>query len=115
MSAELNNTESAVIDSTGNVFADLGLSYSDRDMIKVAFAKAITDTIVKKKLTQVEAARIIKVDQAKVSALSRGKIKGFSIERLIGFLFLLGKDLDICIADESQNRKGRANIRHACG
>lgn len=115
MTAELNNTDQAVIDSTGNVFADLGLPHTEKDMIKVVFARAITDTITRKKYTQVEAAKIINVDQSKVSALVRGKLKGFSIERLLVFLFLLGRDINISIGDESEGRVGRANITYACG
>lgn len=109
MSAELNNTEDRVIDSTGNVFADLNLPVSQKDMMKVAFAQAIAMTIERRKLTQVQAAEIIGVDQAKVSALVRGRLKSFSIDRLVGYMISLGRDLNIQISREKIG-KGRITI-----
>jgi len=96
-----------VVRSSGNVFADLGLPSGDEDMLKVKIAMAISAAIEKKKLTQVEAAKIVKADQAKISALLRGRLKGFSVERLIQYLILLGRDIDVRI---SGNHKTRGQI-----
>jgi predicted XRE-type DNA-binding protein len=109
MNAELD-TEEMVIESTGNVFTDLGLPATDEDMLKVAIARAISNTLSKRDLTQSEAAEIIGVDQAKISALIRGRLKGFSVERLFRFLILLGKDVDIRISGRNRNRPGRIKV-----
>jgi predicted XRE-type DNA-binding protein len=96
-----------VHDSSGNVFADLGLPCAEEDMLKVKIAHAITVTVRRRGLTQAEAGRIIKVDQAKVSALLRGRLRGFSVERLVLFLVALGRDVDIMISKEHAHREGR--------
>jgi predicted XRE-type DNA-binding protein len=113
MSAELENTKEVVFDSTGNVFADLNLPASDRDMLKVKIAHAITVTVGIRKLTQTEAAKIVGVDQAKISALMRGRLKGFTIERLIGILMLLGRDIDVNISKTHMHRPGKLRVHAA--
>lgn len=112
MATELDTTETAaVVDSTGNVFADLGLPSGEEDMVKVNIARAITNTIKKRGLTQAEAAKIIGTDQAKVSALLRGRLRGFSVERLFVFLLMLGRDVDIHISKRYRsNERGRLKI-----
>ncbi len=93
------------IESGGeNVFADLGLPSSEKDMFKVHIALAIQQTIRKRALTQVEAARIMKVDQPKVSAIMRGRLDGIGAERLISWLLDLGRDLEIRVPDKISNR-----------
>ncbi|MBR0930652.1 XRE family transcriptional regulator [Bradyrhizobium diazoefficiens] len=99
-----------VIDSSGNVFADLGLSTSDDDLLKVAIAGAITNIVKKRELSQSDAARIIGIDQPKMSLLLRGRLSGFSVDRMLKFLTLLGKDVDIRISAKSKNQPGRIKV-----
>lgn len=84
-------------EGSGNVFADLGLPNADELLAKAELAIRITDILRRRHLTQVRAAEILGVDQPKVSALIRGRIAGFSIERLLRFLLLLGADVAITI------------------
>lgn len=86
------------IEGSGNVFADLGFPNADELLAKAELAIRITDMLRCRRLTQVQAAEILGVDQPKVSALIRGRIAGFSIERLLRFLLLLGADVAITIA-----------------
>jgi predicted XRE-type DNA-binding protein len=99
-----------VIDSTGSVFADLGLSTNEDDLLKVAIAGAITNIIKKRELKQADAAEIIGIDQSKMSLLLRGRLKGFSVDRMLRFLTLLGKDVDIRISAKSKNQPGRIKV-----
>lgn len=99
-----------VIDSSGNVFADLGLSTSDDDLLKVAIAGAITNIVKKRELSQSDAADIIGIDQPKMSLLLRGRLNGFSVDRMLKFLTLLGKDVDIRISARSKNQPGRIKV-----
>ena len=102
-----------IIESSGNVFADLGLPCAPEDMLKVNIAHAIASTINKRKLTQAAAGAIIGVDQAKVSALLRGRLTGFSVERLVTFLVKLGRDVDITISREHAGREGKIRVKAA--
>lgn len=83
--------------SSGNVFADLGLPDADDLLAKAELASKIIEEIQRRRLTQTEAAGILGIDQPKISALKLGKLSGFSIERLMRFLLLLGRDIEITV------------------
>ena len=90
--------------SSGNVFADLGLPKPDDLMAKADLTTKIIEEIQARRLTQSQAASILGIDQPKVSALNQGKLSGFSIERLMRLLLVLGRDIEITV-------KGRAKSR----
>lgn len=104
------NTKEPVTDSSGNIFADLGLQMSEQDMLKVTIASAITKVIQKKGLTQSQAGELIGLDQPKVSALVRGNLDQFSVDRLFLFLAMLGLDVNIRIAKEPKDRRGKVTV-----
>src|SRR5271166_139913 len=68
--------------SSGNVFADLGLSDPQDRLAKAQLVHRICQFVKERRLTQVEAAALMGLDQPKISALLRGRLKGFSVERL---------------------------------
>jgi predicted XRE-type DNA-binding protein len=112
MTIERHDADHAsVIDSSRNVFTDLGLPSSEEDMLKVHVSRAIASAIHRRKLTQVEAAEIIGVDQARVSNLLRGRLNGFSVERLFRYLLLLGQDVDIHISHKRKEKDKPGRIR----
>jgi predicted XRE-type DNA-binding protein len=77
------------------VFADLNLPHADDLLAKAELAARIIAEIQRRGLTQSQAAAILGIDQPKVSALKQGKLSGFSIERLLRLLLLLGRDIEI--------------------
>ena len=83
------------IESSGNVFADLGSPRAEEALAKADLAQKIIDIINARRLTQIQAAELLDVDQPKISALTRGRLAGFSIDRLLRFLMLLGNDIEI--------------------
>ncbi len=87
-----------------NVFADLGLPKPDELLAKAELAAKIIQEIQRRRLTQSQAAAILGIDQPKVSALKQGKLSGFSIERLMRLLLVLGRNIEITV-------KGRAKLR----
>lgn len=95
--------------SSGNVFADLGLPNAEEALAKAELAHKIAALVGKRNLTQAQAAKLLGIDQPKVSALLRGKLSGFSIERLLRLLLLLGHDVRITV----QPARGRARVRVA--
>jgi Uncharacterized conserved small protein len=92
-------------ESCGNVFADLGVENPEEELTKAKLVWEIEQIIKMKKLTQVEAAKVMGINQPKVSALIRRKLDGFSVERLIHFLNCLGQDVDIVVRQKPSNRK----------
>ena len=103
----------AVFYSSGNVFADLDLPHSEEDMLKIEISRAIAATIRRRKLTQVQAAKLIGTDQAKISALLRGRLKDFTADRLIRFLLLLGRNIDIKFSAVNGDKPGRLKVSQA--
>lgn len=98
-------------ESSGNVFADLGIENPEEELTKAKLVFEIEKIIKKKKLTQAKAAAIMEINQPKVSALLRRKLDGFSVERLIHFLNTLGQDIDIVVRPKPRNRKqGLINV-----
>ena len=85
------------VESSGNVFADLGIPEPEEAMAKAKIAMKIYETLKVKKLTQAKAAKILKISQPKVSLLLRGYLTDFSLERLLRFLNDLGQDVYISI------------------
>ena len=82
---------------SGNVFADLGLPNPDLALAKAKLVQRIRDIITERRLTQVQAAMLLGLDQPKVSALVRGRVAGYSIDRLFRFLNALGQRVEINI------------------
>jgi predicted XRE-type DNA-binding protein len=91
--------------SSGNIFADLGVKNAEERLAKAKLALTINQIIAKRKLTQVAAGKILKINQPKISALANGRLAGFSIERLIDFLNKLDQDVEIVIHEKPKNRK----------
>ncbi len=102
-----------VTESSGNVFADLGFEHADQERMKADLVRAIRQIIRDRKLTQVQAARLLNVSQPKVSALVRGNLVGFSTDRLIRFLKALDRDVEIVIKPKPARRAARVNVRAA--
>ena len=84
-------------ESSGNVFADLGLPNPDEEQLKAHLTLQIYRIIRARKLTQTEAGEIIGVAQPQVSLLMRNRSGNFSIERLMKFLTALGHDVQITV------------------
>ena len=81
--------------SSGNVYEDLGFPDASIELAKAELARQIVAIISERNLKQVEAAKILGIDQPKVSALVRGRLSGFSLERLFKFLNALGCSVEI--------------------
>lgn len=84
-------------EGSGNVFADLGLPDAEERLAKADLVMQISERVRAKRLTQAKAAELFGIDQPKVSRLLRGQLAGFSTDRLIHFLTLLGQDVVIVV------------------
>ena len=74
-----------IVNSSGNVFIDLGYSPDEAAILQMR-ADLMADLrkfIKAKRLTQAKAAEILGVSQSRVSDLIRGKWERFSLEMLI--------------------------------
>ncbi len=85
----------------GSVFDDLGFSSSEAASLKIraALMRTIEQELIKRKLTQAKAAKLLAVTQPRISDLKRGKIQLFTIDGLINMLGKLNKPVSIIIDD----------------
>lgn len=93
-----------------NVFADIGVPNPEEALLKAQLAYQLNQVIQQRGLTQAATAEILGIDQPKVSALRTGRLRGFSVERLIRFLTLLGNDVEIVVQPVS-HAQGEARVR----
>ncbi len=101
----VRRTRSEITSSSGNVFTDLRLPNADEKQTKVRLAVAINQIIASQELSQVAAARRLKMNQPKISALANYRLEGFSVERLMHFLTALDCDVEIVIRPKPRSRK----------
>jgi predicted XRE-type DNA-binding protein len=92
------------VESSGNVFADLNLPKAGDLLVKAELASKIIEEVERRRLTQSSAAALLRMDQPKISALKQGKLSGFSIERLLRLLLMLGQDVEIAIKQKPRSR-----------
>jgi predicted XRE-type DNA-binding protein len=96
-----------VTKGSGNIFRDLGFSEekSAELILKSSLLQALQDTIRNRAWKQVETAARLGIDQAKVSKLLAGQMAGFSVERLVHFLSLLGQDVEVTVRQAPRGRR----------
>ena len=107
-----DEAEVTLTPSSGNVFADLGLSDPDLLLAKAEIAIVITGAIRERGLTQTAAARELGVHQSRVSAITRGRLDDFSLERLMALARRLGQDIEISMSPSAEpTQQGRMIAR----
>ena len=75
-----------------NVFRDLGFSPAEAEHLRVRaeLMMALEKLMARRKLTQVQAAKLFGVSQPRVSDLVRGRLHRFSIDALVEMLARAG-------------------------
>ena len=86
-----------VTESSGNVFADLGLPNPKQELAKAELTIRLYRIIKQRGMTQAEAGRVLGIKQPHVSLLMRNRAGSFSVGRLMEFLTALGQDVEIAV------------------
>lgn len=95
----MNDEQVQFVESSGNIFADLGLPNPEERLAKAELARAIRKIIAERDLTQAQAGAILGIAQPNVSDLIRGKLARFSVEKMMEFLTALGRDIKIVVTE----------------
>jgi predicted XRE-type DNA-binding protein len=106
-------SEVGVIPSSGNVFADLGLTNAEEKQRRVRLALVINQIIQSRALSQAIAARHLKVNQPKVSALSNYRLDGFFRRAAMKYLTALDQDVEIVNSTQAEIAKKWQNRSHS--
>jgi predicted XRE-type DNA-binding protein len=96
--------------STGNVFADLGLPNSEQELLKAKLTVQIHKLIKEQNLTQTKAAELLGTTQAQVSALMRCRPVSVSVGRLMEFLTVLGQDVEVTVRPSGTRATGHMSV-----
>ena len=86
-------TEEKVEHGSGNVFADLGYPEAEVHLLKAELVTRIDETIRRRKMKQVEAAKLLGLSQPDVSRLLRGDFRDYPVEQLLRLL--TGLEVDV--------------------
>lgn len=88
-----------IIDSSGNVFADLGFSAEESTLLamRAELMVRLHDTIKQRGWTQQEAAEKLGIGQSRVSDLMRGKWDKFSLDMLITLTTRTGQHVELVV------------------
>lgn len=87
--------DTMVEESSGNVFADLGIAKPEDALAKARLMHLIKAAIERDGLTQVEAAKRAGIAQSDVSNIVRGRGRTYSMERLFDIIHALGGNITI--------------------
>lgn len=98
------------LSGSGNVFADLGLEDAKVIRVRAELLRTITGIIHERGLTQAQAAETLGTTQPVVSDMKRGKLHRFSLERLIGFLNALDRDVEIVVRPKPMHRTAHLSV-----
>lgn len=85
-------------ESSGNVFADLGLPDAPERQLKSEIAMHIGNIMTRESWTQAAAAARCGLTQPKMNDILRGRLRGYSVERLLLILNRLGRRVEVRIA-----------------
>ena len=89
-----------MIESSGNVFSDLGFSPEEATILamRAELMARIRETIMDKGWTQAEAAGQLGIGQSRVSDLVRGKRDKFSLDMLVTLATRAGRHVELALS-----------------
>jgi predicted XRE-type DNA-binding protein len=110
--AMTRNTDVNIEEGSTNVYADLGYAEAAEMQRKSQLAAEIARTIKARRLTQLDAAELLGIDQSKVSRITRGQFRGVSEAKLLELVTRLGHDVRIVIGPV-RRRAGKIKLEFA--
>jgi predicted XRE-type DNA-binding protein len=84
------------------VLVDLGFPDADERRLRVQLAMRLNELVAARRLTQARAAHLFGIPQPHVSELKHFKLNRFSSERLLRFVTLLDRDVEIIIRPKAE-------------
>lgn len=96
--------------SSGNVFADLGLPNAGQELLKAQLALQIHRLLNQRGMPQAEAAKLLRTTQPQISALMGLKPVAVSVGRLMEFLTVLGQDVQVRVKPAPRKQEGHLTV-----
>lgn len=89
---------------TRDVFQDLGFKDAAERKLRVQLAMRVNELVKERKLTQAKVSKLFGISQPHVSELKHFKLSRFSSERLMHFITLLDRDIEILIRPKALSK-----------
>lgn len=99
-----------VIESSGNVYADLGFRDAEAMKVKAGLVMKIDLILKQRQLTQSRAAEVTGIPQPRLSAILRGHFHNVSERKLLQCLTALGQDVKIVVTPARRGREGTLTV-----
>jgi predicted XRE-type DNA-binding protein len=104
------SSEIPVHRGSGNIFADLGFADPEDMRLRADLVQEIREIIARRRLTQTEAAKLLQIKQPDLSALLGGRLTKYSLQRLLKFMTILDRDVEIVVSEKPRNRPARITL-----
>jgi predicted XRE-type DNA-binding protein len=95
---------------SGNIFADLGFDNPEEMQLRADLVQQLREIIKRRKLTQVAAAKLLGIRQPDLSALLHGHLTKYSLGRLLKFMTVLDRDVQIVVKAKPRHRSARLTV-----
>lgn len=89
--------KSKIHESEANIFADLGLPDAGSHFLKAQIVAELYRLSNARKLSQAKAGALMGISQPEVSRLFKGQFREYSVERLMKFLTVFARDIEIVV------------------
>jgi predicted XRE-type DNA-binding protein len=99
-----------VYHGSDNVFADIGFDNPEEMRLRADLVQQLRDIIKHRHLTQARAATLLGIKQPDLSALLHGRLTKYSLERLLRFMTILDRDVEIVVKTKPRHRSARISI-----
>ncbi|WP_396225235.1 helix-turn-helix domain-containing protein [Gemmatimonas sp.] len=93
--APTETIDEVIEESSGNIFADLGVPDAEARFGKTLLSRAISQIIKQRGLKQKQAAVLVSLSESDMSDICRGKVTKFSSDRLEAVLLSLGMNIEM--------------------
>jgi predicted XRE-type DNA-binding protein len=97
--------------SSGNVFADLGLPNAGQELLKAELILQVHRLLKQRGMSQKDAAKLLRTTQPQVSALMALKPVAVSVGRLMEFLTVLGQDVQVRVNPAPRRETGHLTVQ----
>jgi len=102
----MNNEEDVIEYGSGNVFSDMGHSDAKEKLQKSRLISILDQYIKELRLTQVQASRILGIDQSNLSKILRGQLRLVTSDKLVSWIEKLGADVEIKVIFHPREKRG---------
>ncbi|MQX38570.1 helix-turn-helix domain-containing protein [Roseospira navarrensis] len=104
------NDDAVSLESSGNIYADVGEPDAEAMLRKARIAVAIETRIRDLNLTQRAAATMTGIPQPRLSALRNGRFRGITETRMLEALRALGNDVEVVIRPPRSDGAGPGHM-----